>query len=211
MTASFSSLLKKTRISLYGTTVFTLSHFFQKDVEIVRRVVLKWIYRVKGGAFVADWKKIKKEYIAGGTSYKELSEKYGVSQSTMRKTGAREHWADLRNAAYTREEQKVVEEVSSRNARFDDAVDLALEAACEYLKSPGKMRAVDLKDVTSALKNLRDLKGIKNDADVEEQRARIEALRARAAMNKPAENEDEQGGVILLPAVDDPPGGPDGG
>lgn len=160
---------------------------------------------------MADWKKIKREYIAGGVSYKDLSEKYGVSQSTLRKTGAREHWADLRNAAGTREEQKVVEAVSAQNARFDDAVDLALEAACEYLRSPGQMRAVDLKDVTTALKNLRDLKGIKSDIDVEEQRARIEALRARAAMNKPADDGEEQGGVILLSDVDEAPGGTDGG
>lgn len=160
---------------------------------------------------MADWKKIKREYIAGGVSYKDLSEKYGVSQSTLRKTGAREHWADLRNAAGTREEQKVVEAVSAQNARFDDAVDLALEAACEYLRSPGHMRAVDLKDVTTALKNLRDLKGIKSDIDVEEQRARIEALRARAAMNKPMDDEEEQGGVILLSDVDEAPGGTDGG
>lgn len=160
---------------------------------------------------MADWKKIKKEYIAGGVSYKDLSEKYGVSQSTLRKTGAREHWADLRNAAGTREEQKVVEAVSAQNARFDNAVDLALEAACEYLRSPGQMRAVDLKDVTTALKNLRDLKGIKSDIDVEEQRARIEALRARAAMNKPADDGEEQGGVILLSDVDEAPGGTDGG
>lgn len=160
---------------------------------------------------MADWKKIKKEYIAGGVSYKDLSEKYGVSQSTLRKTGAREHWANLRNAAGTREEQKVVEAVSAQNARFDNAVELALEAACNYLKAPGQMRAVDLKDVTTALKNLRDLKGIKSDIDVEEQRARIEALRARAAMNKVADDGEEQGGVILLSDVDEAPGGTDGG
>lgn len=152
----------------------------------------------------ADWKKIKKEYIAGGVSYKDLSEKYGVSQSTLRKVGAREHWSDLRNEAGTRAEQKVVEQIveaaSDRNARFYDAIDLALEAACEYLRTPGRMRAVDLKDVTTALKNLRDLKGIKNEADAEEQRARIEALRARTVMSRIGEeDEGEEYGVMVLP------------
>jgi transposase len=166
---------------------------------------------MKGGAFVADWKKIKKEYIAGGVSYKALAEKYGVSFSTIQKIGAKERWSDLRKKSSKKAEEKVVEAVSSRNARFEDAVDLALEAACNYLKAPGQLRAVDIKDVTTALKNLRDLKGIKSDADIEEQKARIEALRARAAMNKPVDDEDEQVGVIVLPSVDMPPGGDDCG
>lgn len=155
---------------------------------------------------MADWKKIKKEYIAGGISHRQLSEKHGVSYSTLKKVAAREHWTDMRNQAEAKENAKVVEAVSSKNALFEDAVELALMAACDYLnRSSGRMRAADIKDMTSALKNLRDLKGIRHEADAEEQRARIEALRARTAMNKPVDDEDEQGGVIVLSDVEDTP------
>lgn len=151
-----------------------------------------------------DWKKIKKEYIAGGISYRKLAEKHGVSFGTLRNVAAKEHWKELRDKVVTKEGTKVVEAVSSRNARLDEAVDLALEAACKYLSAPGQLRAVDLKDVTTALKNLRDLKGIKSEADMEEQRARIEALRARAGITND-EDGDGGGGVILISPVDEPP------
>ena len=150
-----------------------------------------------------DWKKIKKEYIAGGISYRKLAEKHGVSFGTLRNVAAKEHWKELRDKVVTKEGTKVVEAVSSRNAKLDKAVDLALEAACKYLTAPGQLRAVDLKDVTTALKNLRDLKGIKSEADMEEQRARIEALRARAGIN--GDEEDGGGGVIVLSDIDSPP------
>lgn len=150
-----------------------------------------------------DWKKIKKEYIAGGISYRKLAEKHGVSFSTLEKTARREGWRELKRQADEKTATKAVEAVSSRNARLDKAVDLALEAACKYLTAPGHLRAVDLKDVTTALKNLRDLKGIKSEADMEEQRARIEALRARAGITN--DDEDGGGGIILMSDVDEPP------
>lgn len=147
-----------------------------------------------------DWKKIKKEYIAGGISYRKLAEKHGVSFSTLEKTARREGWRELKRQADEKTATKAVEAVSSRNARLDKAVDLALEAACKYLTAPGQLRAVDLKDVTTALKNLRDLKGIKSEADMEEQRARIEALRARSGNNGAGDEED--GGVMLIPEAE---------
>lgn len=154
----------------------------------------------------ADWNKIKKEYIAGNVTYKELSEKYNVSFSSLEKLARREKWRELRRKANEKTANDVVRAVSKRNAKLDTAIDLALKAACEYLRTPGQMRAVDLKDVTTALKNLRDLKGIKNEADAEEQRARIEALRARTAASKVNEgDEDDGGGVIMLSEVDEPP------
>ena len=152
-----------------------------------------------------DWKKIKKEYIAGGISYRKLAEKHGVSFNTLEKVARREGWCELRRQADEKAATKAVEAVSTRNAKLDEAVDLALEAACKYLSAPGQLRAVDLKDVTTALKNLRDLKGIKSEADMKEQQARIEALRARAGIKDGDEDGEGGGGVIVLSPVDLPP------
>ena len=43
---------------------------------------------------MADWSKIKTEYITTDTSYRKLAEKYGVSASSLMQVAAREKWAD---------------------------------------------------------------------------------------------------------------------
>ena len=57
-----------------------------------------------------DWLKIKTDYISGLGNYRELSEKYGVSQSTIRKRAAAEKWSDAketqRNKIGTKLEQQ---------------------------------------------------------------------------------------------------------
>ena len=42
------------------------------------------------------WKRIKAEYAAGGISLRELSDKYGVSFSTIQKRSMEEKWGNLR-------------------------------------------------------------------------------------------------------------------
>lgn len=63
-----------------------------------------------------DWLAIRNDYINGGGSYRELSEKYGVPQSTLRKRAASEKWADAkadnRNKIGTKTEQKTQEKIS---------------------------------------------------------------------------------------------------
>ena len=62
------------------------------------------------------WKKIKAEYIRGGTSYRKLAEKHGVSFSTLRKVASKEKWTDLRNKAETKRDTKIIETIASREA-----------------------------------------------------------------------------------------------
>ena len=83
--------------------------------------VVKLKYKGEGRAFVADWKKIKKEYIAGNVTYMELSEKHGVSFSTLTKVARREKWRELKQKACEKTDNDVVNTVGARNAQLDEA------------------------------------------------------------------------------------------
>ena len=133
-----------------------------------------------------DWKRIKAEYIAGGTSYRKLAEKYGVSFSTLRKVAAKEQWTELRNKTRTKTDTKISETVSDIEA--DKAVNI-IDVADTLLGKIEEIAAMvsdpdSIKKLTSAIKDLKDIKGIKSDADMREQEARINKLR------KEAERED---------------------
>lgn len=63
-----------------------------------------------------DWDKIKAEYIAGGTSYRELAEKHDISEDKIKKRAAKEKWRDLRNDTCTKIARKVQEKIVQRKA-----------------------------------------------------------------------------------------------
>ena len=135
-----------------------------------------------------DWKRIKAEYIAGGTSYRKLAEKYGVSFTTLTRTAQREDWVGLRQQAEDKATTKIVDVVSHKEA--DKAVNI-IDVADKLL---GKLTELmdtvvidtqSFKQLTSALKDLKEIKGYKSEADMREQEARINKLR------KDAEREDD--------------------
>ena len=67
-----------------------------------------------------NWRKIKAEYIAGGISQRELSEKYGISLRTIERRAQKEKWTSKRKAA----DGKAVEKVAEKTAEIvaDNAV-----------------------------------------------------------------------------------------
>lgn len=132
-----------------------------------------------------NWKKIKAEYIRGGVSYRKLAEKYGVSFSTIRKVASKEKWTDLRNKAGAKRDSKIVESIASQEAKRVDRVNSIADkllTRIEECVDDGSIFAVSkgLKDITSALKEIRDIKGIKSELDMQEQMARIDKLRREA-------------------------------
>lgn len=128
-----------------------------------------------------DWKKIKAEYLHGGTSYRELANKYGVSFSTIQRRGAREKWTDLRSQIDIKSDEKIVDEVADqaakRSAMFDLIADELLQQIYNSIKSKKSLIAgKGYRDITGALKDLKEIKGIKSELDLKEQKARIDKL-----------------------------------
>ena len=145
-----------------------------------------------------DWKKIKAEYIAGGTSYRRLAEKYGVSCSTLRKVAAKEQWTELRNKTRTKMDTKISDSVSDQGAKKAvNIIDVAdkllekIESVAEMVSDPDS-----IKKLTSAIKDLKDIKGIKSDAEMREQEARL------AKLQKEAPEEEKDNGVTIVIGAD---------
>lgn len=129
-----------------------------------------------------DWKNIKAEYIAGGTSYRKLAEKYGVSFSTLKEIARREKWTELKEQAQHKANTKMVDlignEQAKKSVKISDVADKLLEKISSSLDSIPVIDSQTIKHYTSALKDLKDIKGNKSD------------------------EEEKTSGVILIPTVE---------
>lgn len=149
-----------------------------------------------------DWNKLRAEYIAGGISYRKLAEKYGVSFSTLRDIAIREKWTDLKAQAQNKSVTKLVESVAKQNGTYTvSVIDVAdkLLNKIETLIDTEKLTISHIKDLSSSLKNLKEIKGIKSDIDLKEQKARIKKLEKEIEANNP--NGDKPYGVVLMPPI----------
>lgn len=155
-----------------------------------------------------DWTKIKTEYVTQQTSYRKLAEKYGVSQSSLRKVAAREQWSRLRNNFGTTRDAEMVnrlgKEEGKQNARLDTKyyrlVDKLLDKAESVMDEMPIWQVSTIKEMASAMKYLKECRGIKSEIDIREQEARIRNLERQQQ-----EEQTEPFGVILLPPVAPPP------
>lgn len=142
-----------------------------------------------------DWNRIKAEYIAGGTSYRKLAAKHGVSFTTLTRTAQREDWVGLRQQAEDKAETKIINVVSNRKADIDHKyfglVDKLLDRAEALIDTTSEWSVTGLKEMATALKYLKECKGVKSDADMREQEARIRNL------EKQAEAEEKDTEIIV--------------
>ena len=141
-----------------------------------------------------DWKKIKAEYIAGGTSYRKLAEKYDVPRSNIERRAKAEKWSELRRQAEDKATAKMVDTISKNSAKkadkIVDAADKLLKKIADLAEMVGDSQSI--KQLSSALKDIKDIKGYKTDADIREQEARIKNL------ERQAEADDDRDAMVKI-------------
>lgn len=107
---------------------------------------------------MADWLKIKSEYISTSISTRKLAEKHGVSYSTLRKRAEKEGWTDAKVAQGRRLDAKVAQKVAERTSdreadrivrllRTGDALAERLELAVAELDRQTAKQTVKTKTV----------------------------------------------------------------
>lgn len=137
-----------------------------------------------------DWNQIKAEYIAGGTSYRKLCKKYKVSLNTLQQVAKREKWCDLKKQAQDKSNTKIVnsvaDDIANKSIKINDVADKLLEKIANMIEKHEEilLNSQSLKHITSALKDIKDIKGLKSDIDLREQEARIDKLRKEAEDEK---------------------------
>jgi hypothetical protein len=118
-----------------------------------------------------------------------LAEKYGVSRTTLERKAKEERWTELRRQADGKAEAKIINAVSEKNAKIDDTyfrcVDKLMKKAEELIDSTPIWQPTNLKDMATTMKYLKECKGVKSEADIREQEARI------AKLQKEAQEEDK--------------------
>ena len=150
---------------------------------------------------MADWKKIKAEYITTDTSYRKLAQKYGLAESTIYARGGKEHWVDQKEQHQSKTVAKTLDALSdkevNRAARLMTVADKLLRKVEQVVDQEGPMSAGAIKNLSDALKNIRETQMIRSEQDIREQEARI------AKLQKEAQKEDNQKEPIRVIIGDD--------
>lgn len=192
---------------------------------------------------MANWQKIKTEYITTDTSYRKLAQKYGLNATTIAKRAGKEGWQSQRQHQASKTLSKALAADSKRKvdrmARIQDATDRLLdkieiaisELDIQLVKETHKEKVIEysnpdrpdkatkeivhetekiveiasiidrlgLKQLASALKDIKEVQMLKSEMDRQEQEARIAKLRREA--EKDEVKDEGYHGVVLLPVV----------
>ena len=135
---------------------------------------------------MADWNRIKTEYITTDTSYRELSQKYGVHYTNIAKRAKKEDWQQLRQQQTNTTQTKMIQAVERRKVdratKLLDVSDMLLQKVRERVEALDaiEMGSQEFRHLSATLKDLKEIQMIRSEADMAEQEARIANLRKQA-------------------------------
>ena len=147
---------------------------------------------------MADWQKIKTEYITTNTSYRKLAEKHGISYQAICRRSQAEQWSEHREQHMNKTVTKAINRISDkqvdRAANLISVSDLLLAKVKSLLETDAEVLidTQSMKHISGVLKDIKEIQMIRSDADMREQEARITNLR------KQAEKEDNQSREVTI-------------
>ena len=147
---------------------------------------------------MADWQKIKTEYITTDTSYRKLAEKYGVHYNAIANRSKQEGWISQRNQHCDRTMTKTLDAISNqqvdRATNLISVSELLLAKVKSLLETDAEVLAdtQSMKHISGVLKDIKEIQMIRSDADMREQEARIKNLQ------KQAEKEENQSRDVTI-------------
>lgn len=134
-----------------------------------------------------DWKAIKTEYITTDTSYRKLAKKHGVSFNTLQQRATKEEWVKLRCQTQDRVLSKSIAAFENKQAgRATKIIDMANKLLAKMNESIDSLDPTDrqgFRQLTAALKDIKDIQMVKSEADIREQEARIANLQKQAEID----------------------------
>lgn len=136
------------------------------------------------------WNDIKEEYMTKHTSFRKLSEKYGVSKDAIGRKAKAERWCDtarqIRDKTATKTVERISDAQANRAAQLQATAGKLLDAMGEMVDDIDSMKKSGrtFNDLSAALINLQKVMMIRSDADIREQEARIAKLRKDAAVEE---------------------------
>ena len=129
----------------------------------------------------ADWAKIEAEYITTDTSYRKLAEKYNVDQATIARKAKKEDWVSKRQQHISTTQAKVLaadaQQKVDRASRLKNVADKLLDRVEDIVEYDQHLTASAIKNLSDALKNIKEAQMIRTAEDIEEQQARIAKLK----------------------------------
>jgi hypothetical protein len=145
-----------------------------------------------------DWTKIKTEYITDSkSSYRKLAEKYGVPFTTLKDRAKREEWVRLKTQTQhnilTQTIEKDTDQKVDRMTRLMSVTDKLLDKVEQVIDeiNVGSVVAEKgfVKQLSGALKDIKDIQGVKSERDIREQEARIRNLERQAEASDDSDKE----------------------